>query len=200
MPAGGAYSDAMEYAFIIAFMAYLMPWVLAEAIEHRNATAIGVLTFGLGWTGVGWFAAAAWVARDWPRAAAPAPRLLLVASAEGADRIEAPRLRRWPRSVVALFAALGIVGAGVALRTAWQSPIDPEWTHARVTGAPATLRMGPDARWPARATLGADCRVRVLERRGAWRRVWRLEACGADGGERAGWVRVEALRGVDPNG
>ena len=47
----------MEYLFLLLFVFYLAPWVLAESIEHRRANTILFLNLGLGWTGLGWLAA-----------------------------------------------------------------------------------------------------------------------------------------------
>ena len=43
----------MEYLFLVLFILYIAPWVLAESIEHRSANAILLLNLGLGWTGIG---------------------------------------------------------------------------------------------------------------------------------------------------
>lgn len=188
----------MEYVFIAAFVLYLAPWMAAEAIEHRRATTIGFLTVGLGWTGVGWLAAATWVARDWPRERPPRPDLVLVASAAAASAIDAPAPPRLPRAAAVALLVLALCGAAHGLRVLANAPAEPEWTHARVAEARAVLRMGPGERWGALGGLTQSCPVRVLEREGAWRRVWRLEGCDAETRARTGWVRIESLVGHAP--
>jgi cyanate permease len=46
--------------FCLAFCAYFLPALVARARDHRNASAIVVLNFFLGWTGLGWIVALIW--------------------------------------------------------------------------------------------------------------------------------------------
>ena len=54
----------MEYALFLVILLYLLPWMLAEAIEHPRRAWILALTLGLGWTGLAWVLGLAWVWRD----------------------------------------------------------------------------------------------------------------------------------------
>jgi len=40
---------------------YLLPLLIATAIDHKNRIAIGLLNLFLGWTGLGWLGALIWV-------------------------------------------------------------------------------------------------------------------------------------------
>ena len=68
----------MEYLLFLVLVFYLVPWVVAEAREHRDATRILCFNLLLGWTGLGWLAAWLW-ARHTP-APAPQPVLRLIAN------------------------------------------------------------------------------------------------------------------------
>ena len=39
---------------------YILPLLIATAIDHKNRIAIGLLNLFLGWTGLGWLAALIW--------------------------------------------------------------------------------------------------------------------------------------------
>ena len=39
---------------------YLLPLLIAAAIDHKNRIAIGLLNLFLGWTGLGWLGALIW--------------------------------------------------------------------------------------------------------------------------------------------
>ena len=177
----------MEYLFLLIFLLYLAPWVFAESIEHRSSTTILFLNLGLGWTGVGWLAAAGWVYRDWPREVAP-PELVLVRPGEESRPSPARR------ALVPGLASLALV-AGVALiARSTPTEVAPEWAIAEVDRATARVHLGAGTDWPEVGSLGSRCRVRVLEREGGWMRVWRLDGCDEVMSGRSGWVRMEALR------
>lgn len=179
----------MEYLLILLVIFYLSPWVLAESIEHRRANAILFLNLGLGWTGIGWLAAAGWVYRDWPR---PAKRPALVVVRPDA----APRPDAWRRALPPSLASLALVAAVATI-----SSLDPAqgrsgWELAEVGHTTASVHLGAGSDWPAIGRLPARCRVRVLEREAGWLRIWRLDDCGDGMPGRAGWTRMEALRAV----
>lgn len=48
------------FLFALAFCAYFLPALVARWRDHRNASAIVVLNFFLGWTGLGWIVALIW--------------------------------------------------------------------------------------------------------------------------------------------
>ncbi|MEM9175916.1 MAG: superinfection immunity protein [Myxococcota bacterium] len=181
----------MEYLFILLFMLYLAPWVLAESIEHPNANTILFVTLALGWTGIGWLAAAGWVYRDWPREPTR-PQLVLVRP----EAIEEPpyRTRTWTGALLALAAVVVVVAGGPAFVMMRSTEVAPEWEIAEVKGSSAQVHLGAGVEWPEVGSIGAPCRVRVLERDGSWLRIWRLEGCAAGMSGRSGWIRMEALR------
>ena len=39
---------------------YILPLLIATAIDHKNKIAIGLLNLFLGWTGLGWLGALIW--------------------------------------------------------------------------------------------------------------------------------------------
>lgn len=45
---------------VVFMVVYFAPWAVAKSNRHRNASAIGVLNFFLGWTVIGWIAALIW--------------------------------------------------------------------------------------------------------------------------------------------
>lgn len=49
---------------IVGVGAYMLPGIIAFGREHRNAAAISVLNFCLGWTFLGWIAALVWSFTD----------------------------------------------------------------------------------------------------------------------------------------
>ena len=179
----------MEYLFLVLFVLYLAPWVLAESIEHRSSIAILFLNLGLGWTGIGWLVAAGWGYRDWPREVTR-PELVVVRPETHS------RPPDWRRAIVPTLASLALV-AGVAV-IAGQCPIEvtSDWQIAEVDGPVARVHLGAGAAWPEVGTLGPRCRVRVLEREGGWMRIWRLDGCSESMDGRSGWIRMEALRPV----
>lgn len=177
----------MEFVAVSLFVVYLMPWILAEAIEHPRSGWILALTLGLGWTGIGWLAACLWLMRDWPRAPRR-PKLALVTR----DPIVAAGFDGSWRGL----AAVGLLASiGVAI---WSSAPDssrgPAGGPAELDRPRVVVRMGPGERWPSVGELLAPCRVDLVERVGAWHRVWRLEDCAGSMQGRAGWVRMEMLR------
>jgi cyanate permease len=48
------------FTLCLAFCAYFLPALVARSRDHRNASAIVVLNFFLGWTGLGWIIALIW--------------------------------------------------------------------------------------------------------------------------------------------
>ena len=47
--------------FLIAVIAlYFLPYIVARNRKHKNAEAIGMLNFLLGWTAIGWIVAIIW--------------------------------------------------------------------------------------------------------------------------------------------
>ena len=44
----------------ICLAIYLLPLLIATAIDHKNRIAIGLLNLFLGWTGLGWLGALIW--------------------------------------------------------------------------------------------------------------------------------------------
>ena len=184
----------MEYLFLVLFVFYLAPWVLAESIEHRRANTILFLNLGLGWTGIGWLAAAGWVYRDWPREVTR-PTLVLVPPTPA---VQPPD---WRRAVVPAVVSLVLV-AGVAIVAGLApSTTAPDWEIGEVDRATARVHLGAGTDWPEIGRLASRCRVRVLEREGGWLRVWRLEDCGEGMTGQSGWVRMETLRSAsEPEG
>ncbi len=185
----------MEYALFLVILLYLLPWMLAEAVEHPRRAWILALTLGLGWTGLVWVLGLAWVWRDWPR---PSRRPVLRLVDPGVVPAPSPRSarwRRWRRRLV-----LG--GGGLALATllGWLVLRPPE--RMPVSGVAwlsrdgVAIRMGPDERWHRLGELGRPCRLGLLEREGRWRRVSRLGECAGSMRGRLGWVPVDALRRV----
>jgi hypothetical protein len=177
----------MEYLFLLLFLFYLAPWVLAESIEHRSANTILFLNLGLGWTGIGWLAAAGWVYRDWPRET-PRPQLVLVQPGAIAQPPQ------WRRAVVPTLASLALVVCVAGIARLGQTDVAPEWEIAEVDRATTRIHLGAGHEWPEVGRLGARCRLRVLEREAGWLRVWRLDGCEEGMAGRSGWVRMEALR------
>jgi len=47
-------------ATIVVFAAYWLPLIVAVKRHHPNRGAIGILTFFLGWTMIGWVVALVW--------------------------------------------------------------------------------------------------------------------------------------------
>jgi len=47
-------------AVILAVAGYFLPFLVADHRKHKNLPAIFALNLLLGWTGVGWIAAAVW--------------------------------------------------------------------------------------------------------------------------------------------
>lgn len=43
---------------------YFLPWIIASIRKHNNTGPIALVTFLLGWTGIGWIAALVWAATD----------------------------------------------------------------------------------------------------------------------------------------
>ena len=177
----------MEFLALALFIFYLAPWVLAESIEHRRANAILFLNLALGWTGIGWLAAAGWVYRDWPREVSP-PNLVVV---RPGPVVQPPN---WRRAVVPALVSLVLVAGVATVAGLSPSTTEPDWEIGEVDRANARVHMGAGSDWPEIGRLDARCRVRVLEREGGWLRVWRLEDCGEGMTGGAGWVRMEALR------
>ena len=173
-----------------AVVAFLMPWILAEGIAHPRRSWILALVLGLGWTGVGWIGACAWVARDWPRAPRR-PKLSLVDPAFGLTRPRFVR-RRW-MAAIALGASALLGFVALAFSPTPETPA-PEWNQAKLGVAEARVHMGPNLRWPAIGRLRAPCRLDVVDRKGGWRRVWRRDDCGGGLAARSGWVRRDHLR------
>lgn len=177
----------MEYLVLVLFIFYLAPWVLAESIEHRRANTILFLNLGLGWTGIGWLAAAGWVYRDWPREVTP-PNLVLVRPSPPVQPLD------WHRAVMPALASLVVVAGVATVAGLSPSTTEPDWEIGEVDRAIAHVHMGAGTDWPEVGRLHARCRVRVLEREGGWLRMWRLDDCGEGMTGRSGWVRMEALR------
>lgn len=52
----------MSGLFLVLFglAVYFMPWMVARSRGHKNAAAIAVLNFFLGWTALGWIIALIW--------------------------------------------------------------------------------------------------------------------------------------------
>lgn len=51
---------ATAFFFVGSVVFYLLPAIIAHRKKHPNATAITVLTLGLGWTLLGWVVALVW--------------------------------------------------------------------------------------------------------------------------------------------
>jgi len=47
-------------AFIVILFLYFLPYIVANRRKHKNAGAIGILNFFLGWTLIGWVIALVW--------------------------------------------------------------------------------------------------------------------------------------------
>ncbi len=180
----------MEYVLFLAILFYLLPWMLAEAIEHRRRLPVLVLTLALGWLILPWIAALVWVLRDWPRA--PRRPVLRVVDPSDPPRPLLSRTSMGLRSLLWIGSPLILV-----LIVGWLALQPPRRLPAsglaRLSRERVLLRMGPDLRWPGVGELEAPCRVGLLEREGAWRRVSRMDGCGGSMRGRLGWMRVEAL-------
>lgn len=50
--------------FILAFMIYLLPTLIAAHRSHGNMNSICILNLALGWTLLGWLIALIWCASD----------------------------------------------------------------------------------------------------------------------------------------
>jgi hypothetical protein len=46
--------------FLLSLAVFFLPTIIAVARHHRNALAIFLVNFFLGWTGIGWIAALIW--------------------------------------------------------------------------------------------------------------------------------------------
>ena len=46
--------------FLVSRAVFFLPTIIAVARHHRNALAIFLVNFFLGWTGIGWIAALVW--------------------------------------------------------------------------------------------------------------------------------------------
>lgn len=49
---------------LVGLAVYFMPWMVARSRGHKNAAAIAVLNFFLGWTALGWVIALVWAYTD----------------------------------------------------------------------------------------------------------------------------------------
>ncbi len=177
----------VEYVLFAAFLLYLLPWLIAEGLEHPRRGWVLALVLPLGWTGVGWLGALAWMIRDWPRAPRR-PQLAVVHPGQNPGAVA-----RWRRAA-AVVAGVLLLAAGAGWWLDGPASRAPARGEAELARSRVELRMGPSARWPSLGDVQAPCRFAVVERKGAWRRVWRTGECAGSMHARSGWVRMELLR------
>ncbi|MBI4599286.1 superinfection immunity protein [Candidatus Uhrbacteria bacterium] len=53
----------MDFLFVILFILYFMPTVIAFVAKKKDAFAISILNILLGWTFIGWVWALVWAAK-----------------------------------------------------------------------------------------------------------------------------------------
>jgi hypothetical protein len=70
------------WVWVIFFLVYSLPYMVAEMRQHHNQLAIGVLNLLLGWTVIGWFVALVWASTAVEKRAPPvrSPWAVLVKS------------------------------------------------------------------------------------------------------------------------
>ena len=183
----------MEFVVVFLLAIYLLPWVVAESLDHPRSSWILALVLLFGWTGIGWLAALVWVLASPPPLKRRGPLTLVRAPAESPGRKLLRRLERrplWLASGALLAATVGLA----ALGTVRPAPRVPDSGVAQLSRAQVELRMGPGESWPAAGTVHAPCRFEIVERKGAWRHVWRLGDCDGRMIGRSGWARMEDLR------
>lgn len=187
----------MEFVLIVLLVIYLVPAILADKIHHPQRGRILALNLGLGWTGVGWIAAALWVWRDWPRETRR-PKLVVVPP-DGALDLQgstAPPLSRHLLQLggggaLALIATLWWVGPGGSV----DGP--PPGSFLAILDQPRDdVRAGPGERWSVLGEVKAPCRATLIEQRGAWQYIQQLEGCSSLRTQRTGWVRRQGWRRV----
>jgi hypothetical protein len=189
----------MEFVVVFLLAIYLLPWVAAESLDHPRSGWILTLVLLLGWTGIGWIAALVWVLASPPPVKRRGPLTLVRAPAESPGRKLLRRLDRRPVGL-ACGALVALTGGLAALGTVAPAPRVPDSGAARPARAQVELRMGPGESWPSAGTVRAPCRFEVVERKGAWRHVWRLGECDTRMTGRSGWARMEDLRHADGSG
>lgn len=186
----------MEFVVVFLLAIYLLPWVAAESLEHPRSGQILALVLLLGWTGIGWIAALVWVLVSPPPPKRRGPLTLIRQPAESPGRKLVRRVGRrplWLASGALLAVTVGLASLGSVA----PAPRVPDSGLARPGRAQVELRMGPGESWPSAGTVHAPCRFEVVERKGAWRHVWRLGECDTRMIGRSGWARMEDLRHAD---
>ena len=181
----------MEFAFTLAFLVYLAPWIVSEWRQRDDSGAILTLNLVTGWTLIGWLGALWWAGRDALPARAPRRAPLELVRPHPPE--DARRAGGGRRGVALAASALAL--AGLAAAGAWATREAPEMETGRVAVADLALRAAPDATAAVVGRLPRGCVTVVTERRGDWRRLWRTAACaGAPQGRASGWVRGEVTR------
>lgn len=61
----------VAWIFAVLTLCYMLPWAIAATRHTKNAPAIGVLNFFLGWSGVGWLGMLIWACVDEHKNARP---------------------------------------------------------------------------------------------------------------------------------
>lgn len=187
----------MEFVVLALTILYLVPWMVAEGLEHPRRYWILALVVATGWTVVGWIAALAWALAPRLRRAPVRPALHVV----GRPPPAAP-LSPWRRARPWLLrGAIALVFTGGAV---WLATLPPERMAATGTAQllqqEAVVRAGPGERWQPVGTLAAPCTVRLLESEGAWLRFWRMGECPGSMRQGSGWVRDASLVRLDGAG
>ena len=168
----------MEYGFFLLLVLYLAPLLVAVARDHPRVGAIAGINLALGWTVVGWIAALLWA---WPPRLprrSRGPKLRLVPPPGAGLQPDAPGNRAAWTIAIAILAL-------VCLDPRWLSPggaaaATPRWERLLRGSTPLHEWPALEAPAPMRGELG--CPVRVLEDRGAWKRVWLGRTCRAGEG------------------
>jgi hypothetical protein len=189
----------MEFVFLGLTILYLVPWMVAEGLEHPRRGWILALVVPTGWTGIGWLAALAWALAA-PTRPPPPRRRLHVVGRSLAPPSPSPLRRSLPwllRGALVLCVCGGAL-AGLAWLSARPPQRMPASGTARLIHGAAEVRDGPGEGWRTVGTLDAPCTVRLLETQGGWLRFWRLGECPGSMSGGSGWVRDASLVRLDP--
>jgi len=195
------YDSSVEYGAFILLALYLLPAFVAASREHPHFGVLTLFNIGLGWTGAGWLAALLWAAPPirtwaWLPTLHRAPPLRVVRARPRIPVTRRPRPA--PGAPLSLIACLGLLAGSFALAgdASWQNAqYRAPYLSGVVRVSSADLRAGPGRAHPALGSLPLGCRLRILEMRGGWQRIWKTSACSARStGPNEGWMRRSETR------